>query len=135
MFRIENAEETLNKIYHHLLKQGKPCADIERGGCFYRKDGMSCAFGCLIPDEEYEECFEGQYIRNLVYDGYLVFEDETVRSICTEAQGIHDNYANNAPVAYIDKRKMEWNEYIVVKFEQLAQDYKLTLREPNNDSN
>ena len=45
-------QEVFNKVAAHLLAQGKPALKGE--DCVYRsKDGLKCAIGCLIPDENY----------------------------------------------------------------------------------
>ena len=44
--------EIFNKVEKHLLKQNKQ--SIRIGSCKYRTDsGLSCAVGCLIPDQMY----------------------------------------------------------------------------------
>lgn len=47
------AQEVFNQVARHLLKQKKK--SIIRDKCFYRgEDGLACAAGCLISDEEYK---------------------------------------------------------------------------------
>lgn len=46
-------QDIFNKVATHLAAQGKPASD-EAGHCFYRMGGLSCAIGCLIPDDRYE---------------------------------------------------------------------------------
>ena len=44
----------LNKMYDHLIKQGRKSTGAKWDGCAYRGDqGTMCAVGCLISDEEY----------------------------------------------------------------------------------
>lgn len=53
------AQEIFDKVTAHLRKQGKASVDID-GSCAYRGEGgTSCAVGCLIPDEMYDEMMEG----------------------------------------------------------------------------
>ena len=55
-------QEIFNTIYLGLESQGfKRSRDEMRGYCMFRGDnGMKCAAGWLIPDEEYDEDFENQ---------------------------------------------------------------------------
>ena len=46
-------QSDLNKMYDHLIKQGR-ASTRKRTGCAYRgDDNTMCAVGCLISDEEY----------------------------------------------------------------------------------
>lgn len=49
------AQEIFDKVVIHLDTQGRRASDPGIAGCFYRTpDGLSCAVGCLIPDNEYK---------------------------------------------------------------------------------
>lgn len=51
-------QETFNKVALHLLKQYKP-SYVPGVGCLYRgKDGLKCAVGCLISDDNYSQDLE-----------------------------------------------------------------------------
>jgi hypothetical protein len=58
-------QETFDKVARHLLKQGKQakaCFGLlsAEPRCAYRTpEGLTCAAGCLIPDELYDPQFEG----------------------------------------------------------------------------
>lgn len=53
------AQEIFDKVATHLLKQGRKAEATTNGSCKYRTDdGLKCAAGCLIPDEEYSVSFE-----------------------------------------------------------------------------
>lgn len=56
-----NRQLAFDRIARHLLTQNeKARADYTRLTCRYRTDaGLKCAIGALIPDEEYNEDFEG----------------------------------------------------------------------------
>lgn len=60
-----NMQEAFDKIATHLATQGKRSVkrkkfEDEVELCLYRSpDGLSCAVGCLIPDELYKEKLEG----------------------------------------------------------------------------
>lgn len=58
------AQQIFNKVKNHLLKQNKKA--IYNGNCAYKHDGMSCAIGCLIPDDVYLPEMEGYSIGALV---------------------------------------------------------------------
>jgi hypothetical protein len=61
------------KVSKHLLKQGKRSEDgtgVAGNNCVYRSsDGLMCAVGCLIPDDEYYSGIEGQDVnKGMVLD-------------------------------------------------------------------
>ena len=83
-----------NQVCQHLVRQGK--AAIQGGGaCRYRtEDGMRCAVGYLISDENYECSLEGKtadeddVLRAVSYTiGDLSTTDEWVLRHC---QYLHD---------------------------------------------
>lgn len=54
-----NNQETYNKVKAHLLAQGEPSR--QGADCLYRgANGLKCAIGCLIADDQYDPAFEGQ---------------------------------------------------------------------------
>lgn len=53
-------QEAFDKVWEHFVVEGKPPA-MHDWECRYRmSDGRRCAIGVLIPDERYEEGFEGE---------------------------------------------------------------------------
>lgn len=61
-------QEIFNEVATHLLKQGK-ASRVNFGVCLYRgPDNTSCAVGCLIPDEMYDQKMEGRGASLLVMD-------------------------------------------------------------------
>lgn len=54
-------QEIFDKVAKHLLTQKVQCINSETGKCSYFDPGtkMKCAAGCLIPDRDYSENFEG----------------------------------------------------------------------------
>lgn len=61
-----NNQETFDKIVTHLLKQNKQ-AKNSVGDCMYHtSDGLSCAVGCLIPEELYDKLIEDKIVDALV---------------------------------------------------------------------
>lgn len=47
-------QQIFDQVARHLLKQGQR-AVVEGGTCKYRYNGLMCAAGCLISDDEYSE--------------------------------------------------------------------------------
>jgi hypothetical protein len=66
-------QEIFDRVWNHLNAQGRAAAKqtpLGQGACQYRaklEDGtvLSCAVGCLIPDELYDEKLEGQTVEML----------------------------------------------------------------------
>lgn len=53
------ARQIFDQVKNHLLTQNEKCQLVEHGACAYRnKEGLKCAAGCLISDDEYSENFE-----------------------------------------------------------------------------
>lgn len=64
------AQEVFDQVARHLIIQGKQCRIGSE--CAYRgPDGLKCAAGCLIGDDEYQRDFEGLVWRKLVIDGVV----------------------------------------------------------------
>ncbi len=58
-------QEIFDKVAKHLLTQKARCTDSKTGRrCLYfdPETKMKCAAGCLIPDRDYSESFEGQRV-------------------------------------------------------------------------
>lgn len=57
-------QQAFNAIIRHLRKQGRKSSIVSLDGtekCQYRStEGLKCAIGCLIPDEEYRDDLEGK---------------------------------------------------------------------------
>lgn len=52
-------QEVFDYVAKHLIKQGKQA--VAGSNCAYRSpEGLSCAVGCLITDEEYNVNMEGE---------------------------------------------------------------------------
>lgn len=63
-------QRLFDDIAEHLLTQNKKSTlRYNKTRCRYRGDeeGTSCAIGCLIPDEMYDESMEGHGVSNLFY--------------------------------------------------------------------
>lgn len=90
-----NAQEVFDKVATHLLTQKKRSIDSKKG-CLYRgPDGLKCAVGCLIPDEEYDPVMEVGITALLTGLDYLIGKPvvSSLRehlTLLTDLQLIHD---------------------------------------------
>lgn len=56
-------QSIFDRVYRHLLAQGKPSVLPDGSGCAYRgANGLACAVGCLIDDEHYDPKLEGSSV-------------------------------------------------------------------------
>jgi hypothetical protein len=107
-----NNQEVFDAVVTHLRMQGRKSIDpflitkeSEVGaGCFYRgPDGLKCAAGCLITDEEYRPWMEGYAINCIINNHTPYHMGETPRSlmerlqdrerIVAELQQCHDHFS------------------------------------------
>lgn len=52
------AREVFDRVSNHMLTQNQRASHAS--SCMYRTpNGLKCAVGCLIPDEDYSDRFEG----------------------------------------------------------------------------
>jgi len=59
---VDPLRDVFDRVKTHLLSQGKRALD-EAQNCYYRSpDGLKCAVGCLITDENYDRNLEGYSI-------------------------------------------------------------------------
>lgn len=75
-FDKNSAQSIFDKVVNHLAEQGRRSESL--GDCKYRsKEGLMCAVGCLISDEEYDirmDQPEGLYQGTTVADLYNRFD-------------------------------------------------------------
>ena len=57
-------QQLFNTVAKHLLTQNKKA--IKDGICRYRFRNLSCAVGCLIPENEYSRKLEGKSMTSFV---------------------------------------------------------------------
>jgi len=91
MFKLMTAQEVLNTMAAHLLKQGKKSIDADSAVCRYRsKDGLKCAVGALLTNKEYRPEMEGHNVGYIEYilPQRLVAHLELIRS----GQRVHDDH-------------------------------------------
>ena len=83
------AQEVFDQAAEHLLKQSRRSAS-EAGGCMYRgENGLKCAAGCFIADDEYCSQMEGAPWDTLARRGIV----DTKHCVLIHAlQCVHDSY-------------------------------------------
>lgn len=81
-------QEIFDQVTRRLLLQGVPSVD-GAGKCRYRADGMNCAAGCLMSDEEYTSAFEGYGWGQLRELGLIPHEHFYV--LVRVLRNLHDN--------------------------------------------
>jgi len=104
-------QETFNRVAKHLLTQGKRSLAVYPGSedygqkdCAYRGEGgLSCAVGCLIPDERYRRSWEGQGVENEDIKGLLCGELGHDLRLLQDLQGVHD-----------ETNPLEWPEHLEI---------------------
>ena len=117
-------QEIFDTVVAHLRKQGVQSKLPGSNTCAYRSpEGLKCAAGCLIPDEDYKEEFECWSVRSGVRPGqdeqnpsrvYFIkkFGVENI-SLIQQLQEIHDSAIG----------PHYWED----KLEELARSYKLIM--------
>lgn len=85
-------QQVFDTVVNHLRQQGSKAEFYDEEGdrhCCYRKDGLKCAVGCLIPDEFYNPALEGKTVEHeMVQD---VLKDITNElDLLWSLQSIHD---------------------------------------------
>lgn len=100
-------QEIFNKVYTHLLTQGRKARTPNGHSCAYRGQGVykgtSCAVGCLIPDEMYSARIESatvfQALGGSIGSAAIVLRRvltdlglDRHRELLQALQRIHDDY-------------------------------------------
>lgn len=118
-------QEIVDKVYFHLVDQGEP--SYASGLCRYRMVNphnlkvLSCAIGCLIPDEIYDLKMEGRTVESLIscellpQDLAQEFFDK--RLLLLKLQKIHDKFIIKYPVS------LPWSDYLKQQFKQLCSEF------------
>ena len=80
-----SAQDVFNQVAFHLLNQGERAFD---GDCVYHApDGLRCAAGCLISDDEYKDEMEWNSWLDLVDAGLAPIEHA---NLILDLQNLHD---------------------------------------------
>jgi hypothetical protein len=113
-----NEQEVFDQVVSHLRAQGKQAVSSDGIGCMYRSpDGLKCAVGCLISDEEYLPQWEGVNLAILLnYSDRYNFQNvagrlQPARQLTIDLQRIHDNYN---PISWEDAFKDIANKYRLI---------------------
>lgn len=115
-------QQIFDKIADHLLTQNAVCTGpADNSMCMYRLDGMSCAIGCLIPDELYSKKLEGKEVSNRIVREVLKKADIVNEGrFLVHFQQMHDYFF---PVQWADAlleiaRTYKLNTDVVTKFKK-----------------
>jgi hypothetical protein len=83
-------QEVFDQVAVHLLTQMKKSEEFRFGQCVYRsRDGLKCAAGCLIGDDEYKEEMEGITWYKLIE---IKKVPESHSDLIRKLQILHDNF-------------------------------------------
>ena len=83
-------QEIFNHVITHLANQERQSVGYD-GECRYRSpEGMSCAVGCLISDEDYEVEMEGADVAYLIKRFEAVSWMASHRDLLDDLQDLHD---------------------------------------------
>lgn len=106
-----SSQEVFDQVKNHLLKQGAKSVNRVSGYgdlCAYRgRNGLKCAAGCLIGDDEYTESMECNTWRDLAANGIV---PHFHMALIHKLQKIHD-----------EEDLVDW----AVALESLAKDFGL----------
>lgn len=93
-----NNDEVFTTVRTHLLTQNKQ-AKLEGVGCRYRTpEGLKCAIGCLIKDEDYSPVMEGMglcrdnsELATALKNNGVDLSNPSTQSLLIRLQTIHDS--------------------------------------------
>jgi len=86
-----NKQEVFDTVVNHLRQQGKKAFDQRLGRCLYRtEDGLKCAVGCLIPDNEYSRMMENRSHLNVDSPTLQKIIDQGNYELLISLQRVHD---------------------------------------------
>jgi len=89
MLMIMTAQEVLNTVAQHLLTQGQKSVN-GASMCRYRNtQGLKCAVGCLLTDDEYSPKMEGGRVDTIPH--LLPARLRVHVGLMRSSQFIHDN--------------------------------------------
>lgn len=88
-------QQIFDHVWDHFIVKGNPRSVDEEDSqsCMYRgPNGRRCAAGLFIPDDKYDEDFEGRAISDVEGELDLGWSQSQLRAL-TELQAAHDNPA------------------------------------------
>lgn len=84
-------QETFTTVATHLLKQGKRATWMSGVCAYHDPNGLKCAVGCLIPDEEYDVDFDqGWSLPEVIAASPSLQKHD--RALLRQLQRIHDSH-------------------------------------------
>jgi hypothetical protein len=110
---LATEQEVFEQVAKHLLKQNSKSGIYLQGAssdmsCRYRGlDGLSCAAGCLMSEEEFNYNMEGKDWFGVVNARYA---PDVHKYLIFDLQNVHDNWD-----------VVSWKEFLI----KTAQEYKL----------
>lgn len=106
-------QEVFDQVANHLLTQGVKCQDHSYR-CMYRHNGLKCAAGCLIGDDEYNLNME----QKLWNENFSPYHNSLIRSL----QGIHDAFDTCYWISELKKCALHFKleTKVLEKYEPLA---------------
>lgn len=85
-----SAQQVFDQVVTHLLTQNKQSRNTS-GMCMYRNaEGLKCAVGCLIAEDEYKPAMEGKLWCILVETSFV---PHIHKILIMDLQFIHDVYS------------------------------------------
>jgi hypothetical protein len=88
-------QEAFDIVAKHLFAQGRRSSS-EEGMCLYRgRDGLKCAIGALIPDDQYRVGFEDNSASNIMAEVPVLHSLDG--RFLDALQGVHDRRVNWDP--------------------------------------
>lgn len=112
-----NAQEIFDTVHKHLIEQGGQA--MNGSVCTYRDaSGKSCAVGCLIPDDLYDEGMEYKSVAELAASKKALSFFGEHRELLIRLMRIHDHDHYVVPCA-------EWETYINRGMQRAAADFNL----------
>ena len=93
--KFKNGQEVFDHVINHLVTQGQRCYDAHTDVCLYRSpEGMSCAVGCLMSDEEYHPDMENEEVYSIIGKFDKIKWMNKYCWLLTDLQDLHDEGLN-----------------------------------------
>jgi hypothetical protein len=119
-------QETFDKVVTALRAQGKPSVNPETNECMYRgPNGIKCAAGHLIPDDEYKPKFEGYRVDADTIISIIQDNGHDI-ALVKELQFAHDSSAD------LTSNNKEFMKELEKQFQEVAIKFDLEYKEKIN---
>lgn len=113
-------QEYFDFCYQAVMMQGLP--SVTSGRCVYRgPNGLKCAIGHLISDDDYDPEMEGRVVWDLFNDFESCKKYKEFESLLKAIQGAHD------VLKHIHERKNEFRSEFHERMVNIANAYGLTV--------